>query len=109
MEKIARSIEDARELVNAMLNGGMCINGEWFDENCGDAYLDWGAIDDGFQNVSCKYFAEEVAREFQMKGYFVYVQVMGYGCSYIPEGTPVCIRIKTNKPLYHSKTLIPFC
>jgi len=94
MEKIARSIESAREMVNAMLKGGAYFNGEWFDEDCGEAYLDWGTIDDGYQNVSCKYFADEVAREFQMKGYFVYYQLMGWGSRRVAEYTPIVIRIR---------------
>ena len=108
MDKIATSIDAAREMVNAMLKGGAYFNGEWFEENCGEAYLDWGTISDGYQNVSCKYFADEVAREFQMKGYFVYYQLMGYGSRRVPQGTPICIRIKT-KPKCSGSSLVEFC
>ncbi len=101
---IARSIEEARELVNEMLKGGKYINGEWYEKDCGSAYLDWGVIDDDYQNVSCRYFAEEVAREFQRKGYFVYYQVMRYGGTKIPQGTPTNVRIM-NKP---SQSFEPF-
>ncbi len=107
MSKIARSIEEARELVNSMLKGDACINGEWYDKDCGEAYLDWGVIGDGYQNVSCKFFAEEIAREFQMKGYFVYYSLMGYGSNRIPQGTPVCIRIKT-QPKCSGSNLVEF-
>ena len=105
MSKIARSIDEARELVNAMLKGGDYFNGEWFEG--GEAYLDWGAIDDGYQNVSCKYFADEVAREYQRKGYFVYYQVMGYGNNRIPQGTPMVVRIKT-EPKHSNSTYVEF-
>jgi PII-like signaling protein len=57
--------------------------------------------------VSCKFFAEEIAREFQMKGYFVYYGLMGYGSSRIPQGTPVVIRIKT-KPKCSNSNLVEF-
>jgi len=106
MSKIARSIEEARELVNSMLKGDDYFNGEWFEKDCGEAYLDWGVVC-GYQNVSCKFFAEEIAREFQMKGYFVYYQVMGWGSSKIPQGTPICIRIKT-QPKCSGSSLVEF-
>ena len=107
MEKIARSIEETRELVNAMLKGGEYFNGEWYEENCGEACLDWGTIDNSDANVSCKYFADEVAREFQQKGYFVYYQLMGWGRKDIPQGTPILIRIKT-KPKCSGSSLVEF-
>jgi len=107
MEKIARSVESAKEMVNAMLKGGDYFNGEWFDENCGEAYLDWGTIGDGYQNVSCKYFADEVAREFQRNGYFVYYQLMGWGRRDIPEYTPIVIRIRT-APKETNSHYVPF-
>jgi hypothetical protein len=94
MEKIARSIEETRELVNAMLKGG-------------EACLDWGTIDSSNANVSCKYFADEVAREFQQKGYFVYYQLMGWGRKDVPQGTPILIRIKT-KPKCSGSSLVEF-
>ena len=107
MEKIARSIESAREMVNAMLKGDAYFNGEWFEKDCGDAYLDWGVIDDYYQNVSCKHFADEVAREYKRNGYFVYYQTMGYGNKRIPQGTPIVIRIKT-KPKCSNSSLVEF-
>ena len=81
MNKIASSIDEVMELVNTMLCGG-------------DAYLDWGQVCNTNKNVSCKYYADEVAREFKLKGYFVYYEVMGFGSSRIAQGTPVAIRIK---------------
>ena len=96
MSKIAMSVNEGIELVNAMFKGGAYFNGEWFEENGKDAYLDWGAIDDGYLNISCKRFADEVARHFQDKGYFVYYQLMGWTKNgRIPEGTEVAIRIQT--------------
>ena len=107
MEKIATSIESAKELVNAMLKGGDYFNGEWFEENCGEAYLDWGRVTDIYQNVSCKYFADEAARYFQRQGYFVYYKLMGWGKSDIPEYTPTTIRI-SKKPMEVNPYRIPF-
>lgn len=94
MRTIARSVNEGIELVEKMLKGGVSVNGEWFEEGVEEAYLDWGAINNYDINISCKYFADEVGREFQMRGYFVYYQVMGYGSSRIPQGTPICIRIR---------------
>ena len=93
MSKIAKSVNEGVELVNAMLKGGDYFNGEWYSENCGEAYLDWGAINNMYLNISCKYFADEVGREFQRRGYFVYYQVMGFGSTKVAQGTPICIRI----------------
>ena len=81
MNMIASNIDEVMELVNTMLCSG-------------DAYLDWGQVDNTNKNVSCKYYADEVAREFKLKGYFVYYEVMGFGNSRIAQGTPVVIRIK---------------
>ena len=85
MSKIVTSIEETKELVKSMLAESQ------------DAYLDWGESSTMYQNVSCKYFADEVAREFQLQGYFVYYELMGYGSSRIAQGTPVAIRIKREK------------
>jgi hypothetical protein len=106
MNRIARSVEETKELINEMLKGGAFINGEWFEENCGDAYLCWDA--NVYEpNVSCRYFAEEAAREYQRMGYFVYYQPMGRGNNRIPEGTYTTIRIKT-KPKHYNSSLIEF-
>lgn len=95
MSKIATSIEETKELVNSMLVEGQ------------DAYLDWGENSTMYQNVSCKYFADEVAREFQLQGYFVYYELMGYGSSRVPQGTPVCIRIRKTARDCNS-SVVPF-
>ncbi len=81
MSKIAKSISEGIELVNNELS------------EYGSAYLDWGVVGNEYLNISCKHFADEVGREFQSRGYFVYYQVMGYGSSRVAQGTPVCIRI----------------
>lgn len=93
MNKIARSVNEGIELVNAMLKDR-------------DAYLDWG-FDDCYTNISCKYFADEVARHFQNKGYFVYYQLMGWGSNRVAEGTPIAIRIK-KEPKCSGSSLVPF-
>lgn len=96
MNKIAKSVNEGIELVEAMFKGGAYFNGEWYEENGKDAYLDWGAINDMYTNISCKYFADEVAREFQRRGYFVYYQLMGWTKTQrIADGTPIAIRIQT--------------
>ena len=88
------SVNEAMELVSGMLEGG-------------DAYLDWGAVDDCNTNVSCKYIADEVGRAFKDRGYFVYNQLMGFGSKRIHQGTPVCIRI-CKEPREQSSTLVEF-
>ena len=105
MRTIARTVSEGIELVEKMLNGNVVINGEEF--NGGDAYLDWGIINDWYVNISCKRFADEIGRVFQDRGYFVYYQVMGYGSSRIPYGTPVCVRIKSEPKSWNS-TIEPF-
>ena len=90
MSKIARSVSEGIELVESMFKGGAYFGGEWFEENGSEAYLDWGTIDDNYVNISSKYFADEVGREFQKRGFFVYYQVMGWTKSNrIPQGTPI--------------------
>lgn len=81
MSRIAKSVSEGIELVNIEL------------EKYGEAYLDWGAINNMYLNISCKYFADAVGREFQGRGYFVYYQVMGFGSTKVAQGTPICIRI----------------
>lgn len=59
----------------------------------GTAYVDWGIISDFYQNCPSKSLADRVARDFKGKGYYVYIQRMGYGNRRIPEGTPISYRI----------------
>ena len=94
MSKIAKSVNEGVELVNIEI------------ENCGEAYLDWGAISNEYLNISCKYFADEVGREFQRRGYFVYYQTMGFGSTKVAQGTPICIRI--SKEPKDSNSFVPF-
>lgn len=99
---VATSFDSAKEMVEKMLNGGAYVNGEWFEENCQEAYLDWGIIDDMYHNVISKYIADQVGRYYLEKGYNVYYQLMGWGKGQIPQGTPVCIRIKKSPKRYGS-------
>ena len=59
----------------------------------GTAYIDWGIINDTYKNCSSKNIADKVANDFKTKGYYVYIQRMGFGNKRIPEGTPTCYRI----------------
>ena len=63
-------------------------------QNNGGTYLDWGETGTMYQNVNSREIAEEVARKFKNKGYFVYYDLMGMGNSRIAPGTEVCIRIE---------------
>jgi hypothetical protein len=64
-------------------------------QNNGGTYLDWGATgDDMYKNINTRSSAEEIARKFKDKGYFVYYDLMGApGTRECPEGSEVCIRI----------------
>lgn len=65
-----------------------------YDEgSIGTAYIDWGVTSDIYQNCPSKSVADRVAREFKERGYYVYIQRMGYGNRRILEGTPVSYRI----------------
>lgn len=52
----------------------------------GGAYIDWGEFDDTYKNVEDKETAEEIAKLFYDKGYFVYYQ--GDGLDINGEETP---------------------
>ena len=91
MSKIVMNFESAKELVESMLKGGAYFNGEWFEENCQRAYLDWCA-DDGYQNVVSKYVADKVGKYFLELGYNVYYQCFGYHPKHY-YGEPACKRI----------------
>lgn len=67
----------------------------------GTAYIDWGAVSEFYQNCPSRSVADEVARAFKEKGYFVYVQRMG-GHTRILEGTPICYRIYTEARLHNN-------
>ena len=63
-------------------------------QNTGGTYLDWGAAGTMYKNVNSRAIAEEVARKFKEKGYFVYYELMGMGNNRIEPGTEIAIRIK---------------
>ena len=91
MSKIAMNFESAKELVESMLKGGAYFNGEWYSENCQEAYLDW-VEEGGYMNVVSKYVADKVGRYFLEKGYNVYYQCFGHHPKHY-FGEPACIRI----------------
>ena len=62
------------------------------DGQIGTAYIDWGIINDTYKNCPSKCIADKVANDFKAKGYYVYIQRMGFGNKRIPEGTPICYR-----------------
>lgn len=68
----------------------------------GTAYIDWGITGDFYQNCSSKSIADKVARAFKEKGYYVYVQRMGFGNRRILEGTPVSYRIYKEARKYNN-------
>lgn len=76
--------------VLTQLNTGKDKHGEGA---IGTAYIDWGITGDFYKNCPSKTVADKVARAFKDKGYYVYIQRMGYGNRRIPEGTPISYRI----------------
>lgn len=73
---------------------------EQIDSN-GGAYLDWGEFDDIYKNIQDKETAEEVAKMFHDKGYFVYYEGEGLDIDgeETPDSyTPIAIRI-LKKPI----------
>ena len=100
MSKIVMDFESAKTMVESMLKGGAYFNGEWYDENCQEAYLDW-CTDSPYQNVVSKYVADKVGRYFLERGYNVYYQCFGYHPKH-SYGEPACIRIKNTPQRYGS-------
>lgn len=68
----------------------------------GTAYIDWGITGDFYQNCPAKCVADKVARAFKDKGYYVYVQRMGFGNRRILEGTPISYRIYKEARKYNN-------
>lgn len=58
----------------------------------GTAYIDWGVTSDYYQNCPSKSVADKVASAFKEKGYYVYMQRMGYCNRRILEGTIITVR-----------------
>lgn len=66
------------------------------------AYVDWGITGDFYKNCPSKSVADKVARAFKGKGYYVYIQRMGYGNKRIVEGTPISYRIYKEARKYNN-------
>lgn len=89
-EMIPENDEDAHE-VEVKEAVKICVEDI---QNTGGTYLDWGVTGTMYKNVNSRAVAEEVARKFKEKGYFVYYELMGMGSSRIQPGTEIAIRIK---------------
>ena len=76
-------------------------------EGCvGTAYVDWGVGGVRYKNCPSKSIADMVARDFKAKGYYVYIQRMGYGSRSISSGTPICYRIHQTARAYNNWDLL---
>ena len=83
--------------------GDSIIKDEGYGEGqIGTAYIDWGIINDTYKNCPSKNIADKVANDFKAKGYYVYIQRMGFGNKRIPEGTPTCYRIYEKPRQYNN-------
>lgn len=85
-----KDFENVASEVLTQLATGIDMHGE--GTLC-SAYIDWGVTGDFYKNCPSKSVADKVARALKNKGYYVYVQRMGYGNRRILEGTPICYRV----------------
>jgi len=89
-------MNDYENVVKEVMNQLTTGQDKYGDGKIGTAYIDWGVTSDIYKNCPSKSVADKVARVFKEKGYYVYVQRMGYGSRRILEGTPICYRIYKN-------------
>lgn len=95
-------INDYERVVNEVLNQLTTGKDKYGEGLIGTAYIDWGVTSDYYQNCPSKSVADKVARAFKEKGYYVYVQRMGYGNRRILEGTPLSYRIYKEARKYNN-------
>ncbi|MCQ2256865.1 MAG: hypothetical protein MJZ41_02590 [Bacteroidaceae bacterium] len=95
-------INDFEKLVSEVLNQLITGKDKYGEAHIGTAYIDWGVTSDFYQNCPSKSLADKVARAFKEKGYYVYVQRMGYGNRRILEGTPISYRIYKEARKYNN-------
>lgn len=93
---------DYENVVNEVLSQLSTGKDKYGEGLIGTAYIDWGVTSDYYQNCPSKSVADKVARAFKEKGYYVYVQRMGYGNRRILEGTPVSYRIYKEARKYNN-------
>lgn len=93
---------DFEKVVEEVLNQLKSGKDKYGEGLVGTAYIDWGVTSDYYQNCPSKSVADKVARAFKEKGYYVYVQRMGYGNRRILEGTPVSYRIYKEARKYNN-------
>lgn len=86
-------INDFEKVVDEVLTQLKTGKDKYGEGLVGTAYIDWGVTSDIYQNCPSKSVADRVARDFKEKGYYVYIQRMGYGNRRILEGNPVSYRI----------------
>lgn len=93
---------DYENVVNEVLSQLSTGKDKYGEGLIGTAYIDWGVTSDYYQNCPSKSVADKVARAFKEKGYYVYVQRMGYSNRRILEGTPVSYRIYKEARKYNN-------
>lgn len=95
-------VSDYEKVVGEVLNQLTTGKDKYGEGLVGTAYIDWGVTSDFYQNCPSKSVADKVARAFKEKGYYVYVQRMGYGNRRILEGTPISYRIYKEARKYNN-------
>lgn len=95
-------ISDFEKVVNEVLTQLKTGKDKYGEGSVGTAYIDWGVTSDYYQNCPSKSVADKVARAFKEKGYYVYVQRMGFGNRRILEGIPVSYRIYKEARKYNN-------
>lgn len=95
-------VSDFEKVVSEVLSQLTTGKDKYGEGLIGTAYIDWGVTSDLYQNCPSKSVADKVARAFKEKGYYVYIQRMGYGNRKIFEGTPVSYRIYKEARKYNN-------
>ena len=95
-------INDFEKVVSEVLTQLQTGKDKYGEGLVGTAYIDWGVTSDYYQNCPSKSVADKVARAFKEKGYYVYVQRMGFGNRRILEGTSVSYRIYKEARKYNN-------
>lgn len=95
-------MDDYEKVVQEVLSQLMTGKDKHGEGSIGTAYIDWGATGDFYRNCPSRSLADKVARAFKEKGYYVYIQRMGFGSRRIAEGTPITYRIHKQARIYNN-------
>ena len=95
-------MDDYEKVVQEVLSQLMTGKDKHGEGCIGTAYIDWGVTGDFYRNCPSRSLADKGARDFKEKGYYVYIQRMGFGSRRIAKGTPITYRIHTKARIYNN-------